>query len=143
MRDPIIHLIRNSLDHGIEDSFERLTAGKDKTASITLEIGILEDKQFNISVSDDGRGINFNSVRKSAKERGLIDNSEISNLKLAELLFSSSFSTRADVGSISGRGVGLDVVSDVIKTLNGSISIATTQGKGTKFTIKLASPNSK
>ena len=139
MRDPIIHLIRNSLDHGIEDSFERLTAGKDKTASIKLEIGLLDGKQFNIFVADDGRGIDFNSVRKSAKERGLIGDSDISNLELAELLFSSSFSTRAEVSSLSGRGVGLDVVSDVIKTLNGSISIATTQGKGTRFTIKIPS----
>jgi len=137
MRDPIIHLIRNSIDHGIEDSFERLSAGKNKTASIKLEIGVLEDGQYNVFLSDDGRGINFNSVRKSALERGVIDNSEISNLQLAELLFSSSFSTKAKVSSISGRGVGLDVVSDVVKTLNGSISIATTKDKGTKFTIKL------
>jgi len=139
MKDPIIHLIRNSLDHGIEDSFERLTAGKDKTAIIKLEIELVDEKQFNIFVSDDGRGIDFSSVRKSAIERGLITDSEISNYKLANLLFSPSFSTRTDVSSISGRGVGLDVVSDVIKTLNGSISIATTQGKGTKFTIKLPS----
>lgn len=137
MRDPIIHLIRNSIDHGIEDSFERLSAGKNKTASIKLEIGILENGQYNVFLSDDGRGINFNSVRKSALERGLIDDSEISNLKLAELLFSSSFSTRTKLSSISGRGVGLDVVSDVVKTLNGSILLATTKDKGTKFTIKL------
>lgn len=142
MKDPVIHLIRNSLDHGIEDSFERLTVGKDKTASIKLEIGVLKDGQYNVFVSDDGRGINFDSVRKSAEKKGLISNSEISNLQLAELLFSSSFSTSAEVSSISGRGVGLDVVSDTVKSLNGSIAIATTKDKGTKFTIKLPSAKS-
>lgn len=142
MKDPVIHLIRNSLDHGIEDSFERLTVGKNKTASIKLEIGVLKDGQYNVFVSDDGRGINFDSVRKSAEKKGLISNSEISNLQLAELLFSSSFSTSAEVSSISGRGVGLDVVSDTVKSLNGSIAIATTKDKGTKFTIKLPSVKS-
>ncbi|MCK5152763.1 MAG: HAMP domain-containing protein [Spirochaetales bacterium] len=142
MRDPVIHLIRNSIDHGVEDSFERLSAGKNKTASIKLEIGILQDGQYQVFLSDDGRGINFNSVRKSAIEKELIDDSEISNHQLAELLFSSSFSTRTKVSSISGRGVGLDVVSDVVKTLNGTISIATTQDKGTKFTIKLPAEKS-
>lgn len=142
MRNPVIHLVRNSIDHGIEDSFERISVGKNKTASIKLEIGILKDGQYSIFVSDDGRGIDFKSVRKSAIEKGLIDDSNISNLQLAELLFSSSFSTRTKVSSISGRGVGLDVVSDVVKKLNGSISIATTRDKGTKFIIKLPAEKS-
>jgi two-component system chemotaxis sensor kinase CheA len=139
MKDSIIHLIRNSIDHGVEDSFERLSEGKSKSASIKLEIGKLSDGTFRVYVSDDGRGIDFKSLRKSAEKKGLIDDSEISNIQLAEILFSSNFSTRNEVSSISGRGVGLDVVSDAVKSLNGTISIATTAHKGTKFTIKLPS----
>jgi HAMP domain-containing protein/signal transduction histidine kinase len=137
MRDPIIHLIRNSIDHGIEDSFERLTIGKESSAKVKLDIVILQDGKYTIVVSDDGRGINFKSVMSRAKEKGLIGDSEVSNLKLAEILFSPSFSTRTEVSTISGRGVGLDVVSDAVKSLNGTISIATTTDKGTKFIIKL------
>ena len=139
MRDPIIHLIRNSLDHGIEDSFERLSSGKEKTAVLKLEIGVLKDGSFSVVVADDGRGIDFNSVRKRALEKGLIGNSDISDKDLVEMLFSSSFSTKSEISSISGRGVGLDVVSEVVKSLNGTISIATTKAKGTKFIIKLPS----
>ncbi len=139
MRDPIIHLIRNSLDHGIEDSFERLSSGKDKTAVLKLEIGILRDGSFSVVVADDGRGIDFNSVRKRALEKGLIGNSDISDKDLAEMLFSSSFSIKSEISSISGRGVGLDVVSEVVKSLKGTISIATSKAKGTKFIIKLPS----
>lgn len=137
MRDPIIHLIRNSLDHGVEDSFERLTAGKDKTANLKLDIRILEDGSYNVIISDDGRGIDYNLVKKKAIEKGLIGESGVSKLELAKLLFSPSFSTRTSVSSISGRGVGLNVVSDIVKSLNGTISIATAENKGTRFTIKL------
>jgi methyl-accepting chemotaxis protein len=137
MRDPIIHLLRNSLDHGIEDNFERLTAGKESSSKLKLDIGILEDGTYSIIVSDDGRGIDFTKVRILAKEKGLIGDLEVSNLQLAELLFSSSFSTRKEISTISGRGVGLDVVSDMVKSLNGTISIATSMNKGTKFIIKL------
>jgi HAMP domain-containing protein/HPt (histidine-containing phosphotransfer) domain-containing protein len=137
IRDPIIHLIRNSLDHGIEDSFERLSSGKQKSAKIKLNIGILKDGTYIVLVSDDGRGIDFDSVRRSALDKGLIEDSSVSNVVLAELLFSSSFSTRSEVSSISGRGVGLEVVGEMVKLLNGTVSIATTKEKGTKFTIKL------
>ncbi|MCF6335691.1 MAG: ATP-binding protein [Spirochaetales bacterium] len=141
MKDPVIHLIRNSIDHGIEDKFERLGFGKEGTAKIELEIGILRDGSYRIVVSDDGRGINFQSIKKRAVERGILENGEVSNLELAELLFSSSFSTREEVGMISGRGVGLDVVSDAVKQLKGTISIATTENRGTKFIIKLPGIN--
>ncbi len=137
MKDPVIHLLRNSVDHGIEDSFERLTFGKESIAKIQLEIGILQDGSYRVVVADDGRGIDFESIRKRAVEKGILKDVEISNLQLAELLFSSSFSTRSEAGMISGRGVGLDVVSDAVKRLNGTISIATTEKKGTKFIIKL------
>ena len=106
-----------------------------------MEIGILKDGSYSVVVSDDGRGIDFNSVRKKALEKDLIGNSDISDKNLAELLFSPSFSTRTEVSSISGRGVGLDVVSEVVRSLKGSISIATTKTKGTKFTINLPSAN--
>ncbi len=138
LRNPIIHVARNALDHGIEDEIERVSLGKPNTARIRFRL-VKMDRQNKIIISDDGRGIDFDTVRKKAVERGLIkgDPSRYSEQDLLRFLFKPDFSTRNDVSDLSGRGVGLDVVRDEIKRLGGRISVYTKKGEGTRFTISV------
>jgi two-component system chemotaxis sensor kinase CheA len=138
LRDPIIHLVRNALDHGIEDKFERLSAGKDEVGRIRVSF-LEKGDQTVIEVGDDGKGIDFEVIRERALERGILKSSEkdASNARLLKILFSPSFSSLDHATDISGRGVGLDVVQDVVRSLNGEISVATQDNRGTKFILKI------
>lgn len=135
LRNPLIHLIRNAIDHGVEDQYERLSSGKSGSARITLSIKE-KDEAVIISVADDGKGIDFDEIRKVGVERGVLEpDSEYTEQRLIQTLFSPSFSTRENATDISGRGVGLDVVQDEVRALGGKISVGTKRGSGTRFTI--------
>jgi two-component system chemotaxis sensor kinase CheA len=138
LSDPLMHLIRNALDHGIETVEERLALGKSKKASIYLN-AFHEAGNVVIEVRDDGRGIAKNKVLQKALEKGLIpeDKKNLSNQEIFSLIFLPGFSTADVVTNISGRGVGLDVVDSNIKQLRGSIRIDSEEGKGTSLQIRL------
>ena len=141
LRQIMIHLIRNSADHGIEDEFERLFQGKDKTGTISLRIRRNEGPKgaYVIEVEDDGQGINFERVAEKAWDKGLLakDAPLPSHTRLISYLFMPGFSTKEKVDEISGRGVGLDLVADTVKTLGGSIAVASERGRGSRFTISI------
>lgn len=135
--DPLMHLIRNSLDHGIETPAARLAAGKPETASLHLHA---EHKGGNvvIQIKDDGQGLNRPKIRAKALERGLIEaNAELSDADIDRLIFLPGFSTADVVSDVSGRGVGMDVVRRNILSLGGNIDIQSEPGKGVTFTIRL------
>ncbi|MDX2217811.1 MAG: chemotaxis protein CheA [Burkholderiales bacterium] len=135
--DPLTHLVRNALDHGIETPEERKASGKPETASLRLHA---EHKGGNIEivVSDDGRGVNAERVAAKAKLLGLIDDSaEVDVERACELIFEPGFSTAETVNELSGRGVGLDVVRKNIMDLSGGIRVETAPGQGTAFVIRL------
>jgi two-component system chemotaxis sensor kinase CheA len=134
--EPLIHLIRNSADHGIEDSKEdRISRGKDPVGKIKL-IAYQEGTKAVIKVQDDGNGIDVEKVREKAEERG-ISTENMSENEIVNLIFDQGFSTNDVVTDISGRGVGMDVVKTKISALGGTVDMTTQQGKGTTFTIKL------
>ncbi len=143
LRDPLIHLLRNAVDHGIEEPMERLSAGKPGAGAITLTIarqGGRGGPRTIIRVTDDGRGINFEGVRRRAAELGLIpEGAAPSNAELTKLLFSPRFSSKGESSAISGRGVGLDIVREAMLTLGGRISVTTRSGEGTSFTLIIPS----
>ena len=135
--DPLIHCVRNSVDHGIEIPADRKAAGKPEEGNVLLKASN-EGNIIIIEVSDDGKGIDVNSVREKAIERGIIHpNKNLSDIEAFNLIFEAGFSTAQSVTNISGRGVGLDVVKKKIEKLNGSVSVWSEPGKGTKITIKL------
>lgn len=139
LRDPIIHIIRNSVDHGIEEEIERISKGKDETGTIAIKFARAEDDSFLIDIQDDGRGIDFEAVKKRAVESGMMPSgeAEMTQAQLVQILFTPAFSSRSKVTEFSGRGVGLDVVQSTIKKLGGSISLATKKDRGTKFSLKI------
>lgn len=137
--DVLVHLLRNAIDHGIEPPEEREKLGKPRAGRLEL-IARRERSHVVIIVRDDGRGIDPEKVKKKAIEKGLItpeQAAEMSDEEAINLIFLPGFSTAEKVTDVSGRGVGMDVVQDVIKALNGSISVQTEVGKGTTFTLKL------
>ncbi len=136
---PLSHLIRNSLDHGIELPADREAAGKPPTGTIRLEArhraGMLQ-----ITLTDDGRGIDVEHLRAKAVARGLVARQvadQLTELELLEFLFLPGFSTKDQVTEISGRGVGLDVVQSMVKNVGGSVRVATQTGRQTMFTLQL------
>ncbi|WP_010477552.1 chemotaxis protein CheW [Thermococcus zilligii] len=137
--DVLVHLLRNAVDHGIEPPEEREKLGKPRVGKVEL-IAKRERSHVVIMVRDDGRGIDPEKVKKKAIEKGIItpeQAAEMSREEAINLIFMPGFSTAEKVTDVSGRGVGMDVVQDVIKALNGSISVQTEVGKGTTFTLKL------
>ncbi|MEZ0116594.1 chemotaxis protein CheW [Heyndrickxia faecalis] len=137
--DPLVHLIRNSCDHGIEQPEERKRAGKPETGTITLKAYHSGNHVF-IEIEDDGAGINREKVLEKAIEKGIIKKEEAGSLtdsQIYNLIFESGFSTADHVSDISGRGVGLDVVKSTIQSLGGSISVHSAEGRGSVFTIQL------
>ena len=136
---PLNHLIRNSLDHGIELPDERAAAGKDRTATIRLEArhqaGMLQ-----IRLSDDGRGIDPDRIRLKVLERGLATHEMIekmTELEVLEFLFLPGFSTKTEVTALSGRGVGLDVVQSMVQSVGGLVRVSSNVGHGTTFTLQM------
>ena len=135
--DPIMHSVRNSIDHGVESAEVRLAAGKPEEGTVLLKAAN-EGNMIVIEIADDGKGIDVESVKAKAVERGLISpNKVLTDVEAFNLIFEPGFSTASQVTSISGRGVGLDVVRRQIDDLNGTVTVNSERGKGTKFTIKL------
>lgn len=135
--DPLIHMIRNSIDHGIETAGEREAGGKSPVASITLKAYHKAGNVF-IEIRDDGRGLDKESILGKAIEKGLCKaGDKLSDQEIYDFIFHPGFSTAKQITDISGRGVGMDVVKKNIDTLRGSIEIHTEKGKGTTFTIRL------
>ncbi|MDD2774852.1 MAG: hybrid sensor histidine kinase/response regulator [Gallionella sp.] len=139
VRDPLMHLLRNALDHGIESAEQRLSRGK--TAEGKLQISVSsEGRQIVMTVQDDGEGISVEKVAASARKKKLVTEIELAAMGHAEiidLIFRPGFSTRDIITSMSGRGVGLDVVVANLIKLKGSVQIATEEGKGTRFIMRL------
>jgi two-component system chemotaxis sensor kinase CheA len=137
INDPLVHLIRNSLDHGIELPADRIAAGKPETGTIELK-AYHRGGHIVIEIIDDGRGLDRNKLIKKAAEKGLIDeNSIFSDKQAFELIFMPGFSTAETITDISGRGVGMDVVRRNIQALGGNIEIISQTGKGTTISIHL------
>ncbi len=135
--DPLMHCVRNSLDHGIESSEVRRKAGKPAHGRLLLKASN-EGNMIVIEIADDGAGIDVDTVRKKAIDKGIIHpNKALSDIEAFNLIFEPGFSTAQQVTNISGRGVGLDVVRKQIEKLNGSVTVWSKLGEGTRFTIKL------
>ena len=137
--DVLVHLLRNAIDHGIEPPEEREKLGKPRTGRLEL-IAKRERSHVEIIVRDDGRGIDPEKIKKKAIEKGLItpeQAAEMSDEEAINLIFLPGFSTKDQVTDVSGRGVGMDVVKEVVKSLNGSIAVYSEVGKGTTFVLKL------
>jgi two-component system chemotaxis sensor kinase CheA len=137
LSDPLQHIIRNAIDHGIESAAERKAAGKSEQATICLWAS-QKGNHVVIEIKDDGRGIDPEVIRKKAVSKGLISNTaELSKEDINELVFAPGFSTRDEVSELSGRGVGMDVVKNNIAALSGMIEIDSEVGKGTAIAITL------
>ncbi|MCF7487427.1 MULTISPECIES: chemotaxis protein CheA [Vibrio] len=139
LADPLIHLVRNSVDHGIEMPEARIAAGKSQTGKVILSAS-QEGDHIELAIVDDGGGMDPDTLRAIAVKRGLMDEdaaSRLSNKECFNLIFAPGFSSKEKISDISGRGVGMDVVKTAINTLNGSIDIDSEMGQGTKITIKV------
>jgi len=135
--DPIMHSVRNSIDHGIETPDVRLAAGKSEEGHVLLKASN-EGNMIVIDISDDGKGIDVEAVKAKAVEKGLLHpNKILTDIEAFNLIFEPGFSTAKQITNISGRGVGLDVVRRQIEKLNGTVTVFSERGKGTRFTIKL------
>ncbi len=134
---PLEHLLRNAVSHGIEVPSKRREGGKSEAGSVSVHVA-REAGDVVVQVSDDGKGINLQSVRTKAEEKGMISpDTELSDREVMQLLLESGFSTAENVTQISGRGVGMDVVNNEVKVLGGSLKIDSQQSRGTTFTMRL------
>jgi chemosensory pili system protein ChpA (sensor histidine kinase/response regulator) len=134
---PIEHLIRNAIDHGIEDSSVRMQKGKPEIGKIQLSL-VRKGPEVLIEMTDDGQGLNGDKIYKSAVAKGLISaNAKLTESEIYKLVMTPGFSTRDKVSQISGRGIGMDVVNSEIKRLGGSFSISSELGKGATFSLRL------
>ncbi|TXN60078.1 chemotaxis protein CheA, partial [Methylobacterium sp. WL18] len=137
LADPLVHLIRNAIDHGIEDPARRGASGKDATGRITLSAEHV-GAQVHVTVRDDGAGLDVARIRAKAEERGLVaPGTPLTDQQVYQFLFAPGFSTAQAISALSGRGVGMDVVKRTIEALRGSIDIATAPGAGTALVLRL------
>jgi two-component system chemotaxis sensor kinase CheA len=139
LNDPLVHLVRNAVDHGIETSEERKAANKSPKAIVTLAASQVGDHIY-IEISDDGKGMRPDVIRNKAIQKGLIDLETANSLddrQSLHLIFLPGFSTKDEISSVSGRGVGMDVVKTNINKLNGKIDVLSVPGQGSTFTISL------
>jgi len=139
LSEVFLHMIRNSIDHGIETPEERLKCGKNETGLLTINC-VRESGNMKVTIADDGRGINIEGIRKKIVEKGLVVPEAAEALTQEELInfiFQSGFSTAEKISSVSGRGVGMDTVRNNIERMKGSIAIQTKPGEGTTFTISV------
>lgn len=137
--DPLVHLLRNAVDHGIETVPERLAAGKPETGTVHLRAFHSGNHVF-IEIEEDGRGINRDKVLATAQKKGLVTAEQAQGMKdeeVYQLLFASGFSTAAKISDVSGRGVGLDVVKSKIESLGGRVDVDSKLGAGTRFSVQL------
>ena len=137
--DPLMHMLRNSADHGLEDTIDRLKLGKPKVGTIRLD-AYQDGNNVTIEVSDDGAGIDVEKIKAKAIEKGTITEEQaefMSDKEAVDLLFMPSFSTAEKITDVSGRGVGLDVVKNKIEGLGGDVEVSTKLGEGTTFIVRL------
>jgi two-component system chemotaxis sensor kinase CheA len=139
IKDPLTHMVRNSADHGLETPEERRRAGKPETGKITLN-AYHEGGHIIIEIADDGKGLSTDKIKAKALQNGLASESELAEMSLQQIqqyIFKAGFSTAAKVTSVSGRGVGMDVVRTNIEKIGGTIEMRSTEGSGTTFVIKI------
>jgi two-component system chemotaxis sensor kinase CheA len=135
--DPLVHLVRNAIDHGLESPAQRKAAGKSETGTLKLN-AYHEGGNIVVQISDDGAGLNRAAIVAKAQQRGLITaGQELGDAEVAELIFQPGFSTAAQATDLSGRGVGMDVVRRNVRDLGGSVGVRSVPGKGSTFTITL------
>jgi two-component system chemotaxis sensor kinase CheA len=137
--DPLMHILRNAVDHGIEPPAEREAAGKDREGSIELRASRERD-HVTVTVEDDGRGLDVDELRRKAAEKGVRSEAELDSMEDSEvydLVFHPGFSTADEVTDVSGRGVGMDVVHSTVKQLDGSVNVESEYGEGTSVTLRL------
>ncbi len=139
LADPLVHLVRNAVDHGIETPDQRERCGKPRAGKVLLS-ACQEGDHILLTVEDDGKGMDADVLRLKAVEKGLLDHEAVERLSEGEvynLIFMAGFSTKEEISDISGRGVGMDVVKTRIEQLNGSIEIMSSKGKGSRISIKV------
>jgi two-component system chemotaxis sensor kinase CheA len=139
IKDPLTHLVRNSVDHGIELPEDRAKAGKDRTGRLILR-AFHEGGQVNIEITDDGAGLNVDRIRKKALERAVITSEQaarMSEREIFNLIFLPGFSTAEKVTNVSGRGVGMDVVKTNVEKIGGTVDVQSALGKGTTVRVKI------
>jgi two-component system chemotaxis sensor kinase CheA len=135
--DPLVHMIRNAIDHGIEPAEDRVEAGKPPTGTLRLTAR-QEGGEILISIQDDGRGLDLDAIRARAVERGVIGpDAALSDAELRQLIFEPGFSTAAEVTSVSGRGVGMDAVKSTLDALGGAVDVVSRVGAGARVTLRL------
>ncbi len=140
LRDPVIHLLRNAVDHGIEDPAERIRFGKDRQGHVGVIIRREEARKISLIVKDDGKGISAKKVREKVVELGLTDQSSLGAMDEAQVLqfiFYPGFSTSSTVTELSGRGLGMSIVKEKIESVGGTVSVSSREGFGTEFLIEL------
>ncbi|BAZ45635.1 CheA signal transduction histidine kinase [Chondrocystis sp. NIES-4102] len=139
IKDPLLHLIRNAIDHGIETPSDRLSIGKPKTATLILRGSQIGDS-IGIEVIDDGRGLDLEGIKQTAIKRQVCTQAQLAAMTVSDiqgLIFASGFSTRTEITELSGRGVGLDVVRANVEKLKGSIQVSSNPGSGCRFQVRL------
>jgi two-component system chemotaxis sensor kinase CheA len=137
LADPLVHLVRNSIDHGLETPADRLASGKTEAGTVTLSARQAGGEVI-ISIKDDGRGINRERVRAKAESSGLIQPGQpLSDSELLQLIFAPGFSTAAAITNLSGRGVGMDVVKKTVEALRGAIDIVSMPGQGSEVSLRI------
>jgi two-component system chemotaxis sensor kinase CheA len=139
IKDPLTHMVRNSADHGIEDGLKRLAAGKPETGTIALD-AYHESGHIFIRISDDGRGLDVERIRQKAIANGLVTEAAAAGMgdqQVLQFIFRAGFSTAEKITSVSGRGVGMDVVRTNIERIGGTIELSSVAGRGTTFLIKI------
>jgi len=139
LADPLVHLVRNSVDHGVEMPADRVAAGKTKNGTVVLSAQ-QEGDHILLSITDDGKGMDPDLLRRKAVEKGMMDEmtaNQLDDKAAFELILSAGFSTAEQISDISGRGVGMDVVKNMITKLNGSIDIHSVLGQGTEISIRV------
>ena len=139
LADPLVHLVRNAVDHGIESPEDREASGKPRRGTVILSAA-QEGDHILLSIEDDGKGMNADVLRRKAVEKGMMDEDAAARLEDKDcynLIFAPGFSTKSEISDVSGRGVGMDVVKTRIAQMNGTVEIDSVEGKGSKITIKL------
>ncbi|MDD2816628.1 MAG: response regulator [Thiotrichaceae bacterium] len=137
LSDPLMHILRNSIDHGLEAADERELLGKPRSGTIKLDF-YREGNNIVVSCKDDGQGLNYTNIRYTAIQRGLLkENQEVTETELARMILMSGFSTKSGVTQVSGRGVGMDVVHSNIRQMKGTIDLMSETGKGMTILLKL------
>ncbi|MCQ4263670.1 chemotaxis protein CheA [Stutzerimonas stutzeri] len=139
LADPLVHLVRNAVDHGIEMPEEREAAGKSRTGRVVLSAE-QEGDHILLIISDDGKGMDANVLRAKAVEKGMLEKDaadRLSDLECYNLIFAPGFSTKTEISDVSGRGVGMDVVKTKISQLNGTVNVFSTKGQGSRVVIKV------